>query len=226
MAHSRSIAEQIERQARRWRLMQRVLAPSPRPLCVALSRLPGSGAAELGRRVAEKLDYGFFGIELLDQIARERGVERHLLQGLDEHLRSAIERYVGDAFRRGAVTESDYLRHVVHAITALGERGGAVVLGRGAPFILPPERALRVLVIASREDRVARIAAERRLRGSEADRVLRELDAERRGFLRHHFKLDPDEAERYDLVVNTTSLGLDGAVELVLGALRCKPATG
>ena len=43
----------VDRQMRRWDLQQRAEeAPRPKP-CVAISRLPGAGGAEVGRRVAE-----------------------------------------------------------------------------------------------------------------------------------------------------------------------------
>ena len=92
---------------------------------MALSRLPGAGAAELGQRLAERLGYTFFGIEIVDHIARQTGLRHELVAGVDEHVRSAIERYLVDAFRASRFTESDYLRQVVETIAALGERGGA-----------------------------------------------------------------------------------------------------
>jgi cytidylate kinase len=219
MAPTRRLVELVEHQARRWDLEGR--RPEPRrPPCIALSRLPGSGAAELGRRVAEKLDFGFFDIELLDQIAREQGIERRLLEGLDEHLRSGIERYVVDAFTRRAFTESEYLRAVVRAITAIGQRGAAVILGRGAPFILSADRALRVLVVASKASRVIRLARDRGVEPATAAAELAREDAARRQFFAHHFGIDPDDPVLYDLVVNTDSLGLDTAAGLVIEALR------
>jgi cytidylate kinase len=220
MAPARRLEQLVEHQARRWDLEGRIARPSSTRPCIAISRLPGSGAAELGRRTAEKLDYGFFDIELLDQIAREQGVQRRLLEGLDEHVRSGIERYVVDAFSHRAFTESEYLRAVVRAITALGERGSAVILGRGAPFILPSDRALRLLVVAPKAARTARFARERGLSAADAARALLREDAERRHFLRHHFAIDPDDPVLYDVVVNTETLGLDGAAAVVIDALK------
>ncbi len=220
MAPARNIAEQIERQARRWEIQKRVAEPRPPAPCIAISRLPGSGADRLGRSVAEKLEYGFFGIEIVDQIAREQHIRRRLIDGLDEHVRTAIERYVSDAFRTRAITESEYLRHVVRAVTTLGERGSAVILGRGAPFILPPERALRILVVAPDDARAARIAREQSLSPKEVRAELARQDADRIEFLRRDFGVSPNDPRLYDLVVNTASLGQDAAAALVVEAHR------
>ena len=52
-----SLEELVERQARRWEMRQRAVAPPPALSCVALSRLPHSGASALAQSVADKLDY-------------------------------------------------------------------------------------------------------------------------------------------------------------------------
>jgi cytidylate kinase len=220
MPASRNLEDLVERQVRLWEAERQVHAPPPRGPCIALSRQPGAGAAELGRRVAELLDYGFFGIEIVDRIARELGVQRRLVEGLDERVSSGIERYVADAFRTRPFTETDYLRAVVRTIATLGERGRAVILGRGAPHILPPTRALRVLVVAPREARIARIARDEGLAPREAGEVVAQRDAERLRFLRHDFGVEADDPTLYDLAVNTETLGLEASASLVIDALR------
>ncbi len=219
----RSIQELVERQGRRWELERQRRAPRPAP-CIALSRLPRSGAAELGHIVAGKLEFGFFGIEIVEHMAQELGIQRQMIALLDEHVRNVIDRYVADSFRRKAVTESTYLRQLLRTLTTLGEGGGAVILGRGSPYVLRPERTLRVLVVASRPYRLARLAAAGQLGEKKAEEQLEREDAERLEFIDHHFGVNPDDPTLYDLVVNTETLGLDGASALVVDALRNKTA--
>jgi cytidylate kinase len=217
-----SIEVLIDRQMRRWNLKQASEGPSLPPPCVALSRLPHSGAGEIGRRVAERLDYGFFGREIVDQIAGEQGIQRRLVAGLDERIHGTIDRYVADAFRVHAFTESDYLRHVVRVIVTLGNRGMAVIFGRGAVFILSPARALRVYVVAATAARIDRLAESRGLSHEQAAEMIGEEDAKRREFFRHQFGVAPDDPLHYDIVVNTGTLTIDAAVNVVLEALRSR----
>jgi cytidylate kinase len=212
--------ELIERQARRWDLEQRAAAARPTPPCIGVSRLPGSGGSEVARRVAEQLDFGCFGADIVNWIERERGIQHRLVAGLDEHVRSLIERYVTDSFRSGVFHESEYLRHVVRTVATLSERGRTVIIGRGASFILPKERSLRVLVVAPLSARTERIAAEREVSPERATQIVRDATAERREFLRHHFGVDPDDPTLYDLIVNTDTLGIDTSVSLIVDALR------
>ena len=219
---ARSIEEMVDHQMRRWALIGRASSHTPPRPCLALSRLAGAGAAELGRRVAERLDYGFFDIEIVDWIARQAGLARELVAGVDEHIRAGVERFVTDSFRRALFTESDYLRHVVRVVSSLGERGSAVIIGRGSPFILPPERALRVLVVAPRALRLESLAKRRSLGAAEAAAALAVEDAARREFHRHHFARDPDDPCHYDLTVNLGTLPMDAACELLVRALAAR----
>lgn len=212
----------INRQIHRWALQHPVAIAEPPSPCVALSRLRGSGGVEIGRKVAEWLDYGFFDKEIVDWIAQEEGIQRQLVEGLDERMRSAIDRYVTDSFQTRSFTESDYLRDLVRIVATLGNRGMAVIAGRGAPFILPPERALRVLVIAPMPVRVQRFAAAEAISRDEATLVLAEEDAERGEFYRTQFGLEQSNPLLYDLVVNTGTLSVEAGARLVVDALRSR----
>jgi cytidylate kinase len=219
---TQTLDELVHRQFRSWESTRRSRAGEVNRPCVALSRLPGAGAVELGQRLADRLGYAFFGIEIVDRIAQRTGLRHELVAGVDEHVRSAIERYVADSFRAEHFNESDYLRQVVRTVASLGERGGAVILGRGSPFILPPERALRVLIVAPRAVRVERVAKREGLSAEQAERRIDALDAERREFLLHHFQREPDAPEGFDLALNTGTLPLHAAVDLIEQALRAR----
>ncbi len=219
MASSRNLEELVNRQVRRWELLSKQEPPARAAPCIALSRLPGSAAAELGQEVADRLGFGFFGIEIVDLIARETGTQPGLVAGLDERVRSTIERYVVHSARAGYI-ESNYHKQLVRTLATLGERGLAVILGRGSPFVLRAERTLRVLVIAPRRERVERYAKTRDLEAVDAAAELDRAEADRLVFNRHHFHVDPDDPAHYDLVVNTGTLSLGLAVDLVVDAAR------
>ncbi len=215
-----SLDQMVGRQVRRWMLQEERRSRARPPACVALSRLPGSGAAEVGRRVAEQLGFGFFGIEIVDRIARARRVRRDLVAGLDERVRDAIERFVRDGIHRQAFGESDYHEALMHVLATFAKRGMAVLLGRGSAYALPPERTLRVLVVASQRNRLERLRVARHLSESAARTRLEHEEAQRLQFNRHHFGVDPDDPRLYDLVLNTETLGIPAATELTLQAFR------
>jgi cytidylate kinase len=195
--------------------------PGPQP-CIALSRSPGSGAADLGHDVADRLGFGFFGKEILERIARDEGLPREFLEALDEHVRSGIDRFVVDAFRAGTYRESDLLRALVRTVRSIGEAGGAVLLGRGAHYILAPERTLRVLVVAPAQARLKRFAESRGLDLKEAEREMARQDEERKRFLSYQFGVEPYDPEYFDLAINTMSFSREAACNLVVSAYRAR----
>ena len=135
---SHGVEKLVDHQFRRWEFSRRSLVSEPPLPCVALSRPLGAGAAELGERVAELLSLPFFDREIVEWIAHRTGHREHLIAGVDAQIHSAIDHFITDGFTSQRFTEGDYLRHLVRIMAILGERGGAVVLGRGAQFILPP----------------------------------------------------------------------------------------
>lgn len=191
---------------------------TPVPPCVAIASLPGAGGEEVGRLVAERLGYGHFGREIVDQIAQRKGISETLMRGLDGQMRSLIERYVADLLRERPFNESDFVREVASAVTTLGRRGLAVIVGRGAAFILDPNTALRVLVAAPDPVRFERVAKQRGLDVAHAEAVLREEDVRRTEFIRHHFGARLDDPLRYDIVLNTGMISLEAAANLVVEA--------
>lgn len=221
MTLSKRVDALVDRQLALWEAAGRRAQPPP---CVAIANLPAAGGEEVGRRVAERLGYGLFGREIVDEIARRRGIREDLLRGLDERVRNVIERYAAGFAGERPFTESDYLREVVHAVTALGGRGMAVVVGRGAAFILPPEKALRVFVAAPRAARIERYAKLHGVDLAHAAAHLEHEDARRLEFVRYHFGARLDDPLSYDLVVNTGLLGIELAADTVVEVMRRRHA--
>ena len=217
-AEVRDIEVRVDHQIRCWELARRSsVSEAPLP-CVALSRPLGAGAAELGQRVAELLGFSFFDREIVEWMAERTGHREQLIAGVDAHIRNTIDRFITDGFTHERFAESDYLRQLVRIMAILSERGGAVILGRGAQFILPPERALRALVVAPRADCVERLRKRQAISAAEAEEMVRQADASRREFLRYHFHREPNDPVDYDLCVNTSSLTLEAAAQLLLAA--------
>jgi cytidylate kinase len=214
---AKPLAELFERQARRWEIEQGAGMPAPRGAVVSVSRQPWAGGDEIAERVAGWLDYGLFGLESLRELAGDPALRDRLVADLDPGARAAIEaraRLLFDGLEKAA------LRGVASVVAALGERGMAVVVGRGAISLLPRERTLRVLVVAPAEERARRLGAALGAAPEPSRSQLQREDQERLVFLRDRLGLAGDDPSLYDLVVNTERLSLDAAAALVVEAVR------
>jgi cytidylate kinase len=137
---------------------------------------------------------------------------------LDEHDRETLTDWLAAVASDSYLSLPAYRDHLARVVSAIAWQGGAVILGRAAHLILGPERALRVMVIAPLQARVAEIAAREGLSARDAERRIASVEAERQAFLARHFRADPGDLTTFDLVVNTGVLGIEGSLEALRAA--------
>ncbi len=85
--------------------------------------------------------------------------------------------------------------------------------------VTPGPEALRVLVTASPQTRVARIRRAEGVDEARAVRALKESDACRSDYLRRFYGIDEELPTHYDLVLNTDVLSIERAAEVVSQAV-------
>lgn len=204
-------------------------AHSPIGPYLSISRLPFSQGDEVAARAAEKLGWELFDRAIVDHIARDANVLGKFVESLDERCRSTLDDLIQTTLDTGSLGNQAYLRHLRRVLMTVAMHGNAVILGRGANFILPPEAGLRVLITAPAGRRLAALSRARGLAAAEAARELRQLDLQRRDFLRSHFLAGGQELDHYDLIVNMEMMDVEAAATLVVDGFytldrRARPA--
>lgn len=190
--------------------------PRPRAPVVAISRWAGALGEDVADRVAAWLDYGLFGAAEIDRIAADPALRERLRAGLPADRVGVLEAMLRSARDCAPGAPAALLEVVV----ALGVRGMAVILGRGAAAILPPDRALRVLVVAPHRLRAERLATAQGIGAAEAVACVQSADQARRAALSERFGIAAEDLTHYDLVLNTEMLNVDAAAALTVDALR------
>ena len=119
-----------------------------------------------------------------------------------------------------AEPRGDELRSFIgEAIEAVAEKGHVVIGAHGASFALAPRRdLLRVFVTASAATRTRRVAQERGVDETEAERQIRAADRTRTDYLKRFYGIDDEVPTQYDLVVNTDVLSSGEAASIVAHA--------
>ena len=102
-------------------------------------------------------------------------------------------------------------------VAAIASHGDAVIVGRGANFLIPPQDRLSVRVIAPLETRVINVAKEFGVTREEAKRRVINRENRRAAFIRQSFNADVADPKNYDLVINTHRLDMDAALGAVIG---------
>ena len=160
---------------------------------------------------------------LLD--ASNRPFVEGLLSRLDEHAIGAFNDYMTQLLMPHALGQITYLQAMTRVIWGLARQGRAVILGRGANWILNPEYGLRLRVVASLEERVARVADKEGLSIADSEKQVRGHDAEQIAFIRQVFDRDINDPLGYDVMLNLGSLDIDQATQIAIAAMRHKLGT-
>ncbi len=183
---------------------------------LSVSRLPGSQGDEIAKLCSERLGWVLFDREIVDHIAEDANTLGKFVTSLDERCRTAMDDWISTALDTSSMGHLAYLRHLKRVLLTIALHGNAVILGRGANFILPPEVGMRVLVTAPPARRIRNLAAAHELSSHKAVRELKRLDEQRREFLTTHFKGAGQELDHYDLIVNVDLMSAEEAATLIV----------
>ena len=223
----RSVEQLVNQNFLRWVEQQKVTskqrsADSEQKPMIVMSREFGGRGAEIGKKVSAKLSFQYHSQDLVHEIARQSRVRRQLVESLDERARDNIEQWVTELMDGDTFAPNDYLKNLSKVVGALGRHGKGVIVGRGAHFLLDPDRTLRVRAYAPLDERIAYIARRRDLSDGEARALVLKIDAERVAFYRQHFNADVADPLHYDLMLNTSTLSIPACVDMVVRAFRAK----
>jgi cytidylate kinase len=196
----------------------------PRSLTVAVSREAGSRGGTIARRVGRKLGWQVYNQELLEYLAHERHLAGDLFDALADHAAAWVDDQLQRLLREQNLSQNVSIVELARVILALGARGEAVILGRGAGCILPASSTLHVRIIAPEQDRIIYMSQLERLTREQAEGQVLLRDRRRAEFVETHFHRKPSDVYQYDLLINSSKLGEELSAELVVLAAQAKLA--
>jgi MFS family permease len=203
---------------------------------IAISASYGAGGDAIARAVAAKLGVEFLDRAIPVQVAAEMAEplevvlaqEDETYDGLGE-LFAALSRGIGpmaptappDMEQDGAGDR--FRRYTEDVIRRLAERGG-VILGRGATVILRDDpRVLRIRLDGPPEGRIRRVVERQGIDEATARHDQQHTDRARKAYLRHFYGVDGADPRQYDLVIDTTQVSDQEAVDRIVEMARHVP---
>lgn len=177
---------------------------------VTISRQVGSLGDEMARELASDLGYHLVTPQEMHQLAVSYDPDfAGALKDLEQ------EKGLG-LLERLFFAQPVYMSLYAAVILELASRRQTVIIGRGAQVVLKDvPQVVRARVVAPSRVRAARLSQTLGLDPEEARAHLERHDAERRALVRQIFDHDLRDWGLYNLVLNTESLDLDGAVRVV-----------
>jgi cytidylate kinase len=214
---SKTVEKIVSDQVRKWEMAREEEKARQNALpIITICREPGSGGSLVAEGIAARLGLDLFDSEIVDQMVLSAQTSTRLIQTLDERALSVMQDWISTLIFEKHLWPDQYLRHLMKVINTIGEHGHAVIVGRGAHFILPPSDRLRIRIVAPFETRVFKVARNWDIPVSDARDWVRRTQANRRAFIRVYFHADIGDPLNYDLVFNTGLLSVREIVNAVV----------
>ncbi|MCL4375170.1 cytidylate kinase-like family protein [Patescibacteria group bacterium] len=188
---------------------------------ITISRERGSGGRLIAYKVAQRLGrpWQVYHKEIIEDITKRSHLEKALIKEVDEKRIPTINRLLLDVFSKKYSTFSNYYKHLLQVLATIGNRGRAIIIGRGANFLFP--HALNVRIICPMAQRIAWMMRFEKMSRSEAELNLADSDRDREEYNRVLFHHSPKKAHHYDLIIRTgEKISLDDAADIIVYAAR------
>lgn len=216
-----SVEEFVKEQIRKWENVHPDEAKKEEAKIpvITVTMEPGSGGSKVAEEIANQLGFDYFHRDIVQEIAKSADISATVLDSLEKERLSGIQDFISSLINDNYLYPGLYLEHLMEVVNAIGSHGRAVIVGRGANFILPPESRFSILVVAPLEQRIENVARKFDSSEKEAKRRVLQRESKRRAFIRESFHADIFSPLNYDLVLNMGRLSVESAVEAVIGAV-------
>ena len=199
---------------------------------ITIGRQYGSGGAETGKKLAQELEIGFYDKNILRINSDESGIKESYFHLADEKagnkllyriISSLTPEKGAPSFGSDLISADNLFRFQSEVIRKLAAEESCVIIGRCADYVLEGmEGLVRVHLYADYEAREARIRKKELYAEKEISKNIKRIDRERRDYYRYYTGRDWEAPDNYDLMINTTKIGVEGAVKLIKAYLEAE----
>lgn len=198
---------------------------------ITISREYGAGGSELGVLLGQSLGWPVLDHELVSKLAARLSCDEGEVVAMDEHAPTFLERLAAVAtvtapesrvHSRPWTTDPDCVAAAAREVLLEAARNlPLVVVGHGGNCLFRgrPD-VLRVRVTAPVDVRVRRVLKRSGVTLGQAAAMVRRRDSDRQHYLQRYYQNDMNDTSSYDLQINTGTLSLETAAQLVLGLVR------
>ena len=187
---------------------------------ISVGREFGSAGHEIAEKVAKELGFKFYDRNMLDEIAQEKKIEVKYLEKYEEKPRNlilsrSVKGYSNSLEEVIADMQFEYLRKKADS----GE--SFVVVGRCAEEVLKDREGLiSVFVLGDRETKINRVKEKYRIDTTEALIKMKRHDKNRKRYHNRHSDGKWGDSRSYDLCVNSSKMGVDETVDILVTYIR------
>lgn len=199
-------------------------------LVITIGRECGSGGRFIGQKLADKLGIKCYDKELLTLAAQNSGLCEEVMAHHDERpTNSFLYSLVMDSSGYGAsgyvdapLNQKVFLAQF-DTIKSLAEQESCVIVGRCADYALAEyPHKISVFTTAEYPDKVKYVQEHYKIEDSKTKDFIRKTDKKRASYYNYYTNQKWGSCGNYDICINTSAVGYDGAVEVILNFIEMK----
>lgn len=199
---------------------------------ITIARQLGAGGGEVAEKVAGLLGIPFYDKDLIALAAKESGLSEALFEEIEEKptnsflysLVMGLKSEGSPYYRYGDLFYSDNLFRIQSQIIRnLADNGSCVLIDRCSDYILREhENVLTVFIHAGEEWRTERVMKSHHLKEQAALDLITKTDKRRSSFYNFHTNMIWENISNYDLSLDTSKIGIDGAAEMIVAYTKIR----
>lgn len=191
---------------------------------ITIARGYGSGGKTIGKMLSEKLNIPFYDRELLRMASDDSGIHERLFGQADERIKPGLRKPFGKVYKGELlppesddfVSDDNLFNYQAKIIKELADTRSCVIVGRCADFILQGRpNVIKLFVHAPLESCVKTVMDMYALSRKEAEKRIQDTNRHRSAYYKYYTGRNWDNAQNYDLCLNSAELGFDKCVEIV-----------
>ena len=195
-------------------------------MLICIAREFGSGGLEIGKRLADALEYDFYDQALVTEAASRSSISPEILENADEKKENSwLHSFVyddTDQNLRGISANEAMFRMQSAVILEAAQKDNCIFVGRCADYVLQQAaiKRLSIFITAPFSDRVAR---KMKLLGEEEKAItalVRKMDKQRKNYYDYYTDGNWGKPYNYDLCVNSSTLGIEQTAEALAVLVR------
>lgn len=194
-------------------------------LVITIGRESGSAGRLIGQKLAADLGIKCYDKELLSLAAKESGLCEDLFKSYDEKpTNSFLYSLVMDTYSMGYAT-SAYMDMPINqkiflaqfdAIKKLAKEESCIIVGRCADYALSDyPNVTSVFICGDEADRIHHLMERHSVSASRAKEIMMKTDKHRSSYYNYYSSKKWGSSRSYDLCINSSSVGYEGAVEII-----------
>jgi cytidylate kinase len=160
------------------------------------------------------------GGQIIQHVAESARMSRKVIESLDEKEVTLRDTLLNTLFRDRHLWPDEYLQHLTKVIATVGRYGNAILVGRGASYILPQAETFRVRIIAPLEYRIRRVMEDRKYDKAQAEQYVVKRENDHKSFVRKYFNADVTDPNHYDIIINTGKVTIEGSAAAIKAAFK------